>query len=267
VTVLYAALLGVVQGLTEFLPISSSAHLILARAVLGWNAEAFGLAFDVACHVGTLLAVLAFFRLDLRGMASALARPFEAGDGARRLRLVVIGTLPIVFVGLLWADLIEARLRTPAVSVVMLAVGAAGLLLAERLGTRRRGEADLGYGDALLLGMAQASALVPGVSRSGATIAVGMFAGLRREAAARFSFLLGVPAVFGAAVREGRALAAVSLEGDTALLFVVGLLSAAGVGYLTIKYFLAYLGAHRLDVFAYYRLGLAVVAAGWLFFG
>jgi undecaprenyl-diphosphatase len=117
------------------------------------------------------------------------------------------------------------------------------------------------------LGLAQASALVPGISRSGATITVGLFAGLRREAAARFSFMLGVPAVFAAAAREGRELVGVGLDSEAAMLFAVGMVTAAAVGYLTIKYFLAYLSAHRLDIFAYYRLILAAGVAGWLLVG
>jgi undecaprenyl-diphosphatase len=260
----WAALLGVVQGLTEFLPVSSSAHLIIARAVLGWDGEAFGLAFDVACHVGTLLAVVVFFWRDLRDMLRATPRLLGDEPAARRARLIVAGTVPVVIVGLTLADVIEARLRTPVVCAVTLAAGALGLLAVERLGPRLRREESIGYGDAVALGVAQASALVPGVSRSGATITVGMLAGLRREAAARFSFLLGVPAILAAAAKEGKDLLETGLSGDAATLFLVGMISSAVVGYLTIKYFLRYLATHRLDVFAYYRLALAAVVVVWL---
>jgi undecaprenyl-diphosphatase len=264
VTLFYAALLGVIQGLTEFLPISSSAHLILGRTVLGWDADALGLAFDVACHVGTLLAVVAYFWRDLVGMAAAVGRPLGADEGARRNRLVLVGTLPVVLVGLTAADYIEAHLRTPMVCVVTLILGAFGLLLVERLGPRTRHEASIGYGDALALGVAQATALIPGVSRSGFTITAGMLQGLRREVAARFSFLMGVPAVLAAAVKEGKDLLEVGLSGEAASLFAVGMVSSALVGYLTITYFLRYLASHRLDVFAYYRLVLAAVVIVWL---
>lgn len=264
-TLVAAALLGVVQGLTEFLPVSSSAHLILARAVLGWDAEAFGLAFDVACHVGTLVAVVIFFRRDLVEMAAAVPGLLGASAPARRTRLIVAGTFPVVVVGLLFAEAIEARLRTPGVAVGMLALGAAGLLLVERLGPRTKGEEAIGYGAATVLGVAQAAALVPGVSRSGATITAGMLLGLRRDAAARFSFLLGVPAILAAAAKEGRDLAASGLAGgDTLVLFAVGLVSSALVGYGTITYFLRYLTRHRLDAFAYYRLALAGIGLAWL---
>jgi undecaprenyl-diphosphatase len=167
-------------------------------------------------------------------------------------------------VGLTLADLIETRLRTPAVCAVTLAAGAFGLLLVERIGTRTRDERHIGYGLAVALGFAQASALVPGVSRSGATITVGMLAGLERAAAARFSFLLGVPAIVAAAAKEGLDLARMGLGQGDAALFGIGMLSSAVVGYLTIKYFLRYLGAHRLDVFAYYRLALAALLLIWL---
>ena len=201
-TVLYAALLGIIQGLTEFLPVSSSAHLILARALFGWDADQFGLAFDVACHVGTLAAVVVYFRAELIAMVAAAPRILTGADdpAARVGRLIVFGTLPIVIVGLAFGDYIEDHLRTPAIAAAMLAVGAIGLLLAERFGARARDEASVTTWEAVAIGLAQASALVPGVSRSGATIAVGMLLGLRRDSIARFSFLLGVPAIMAAAV-------------------------------------------------------------------
>jgi undecaprenyl-diphosphatase len=264
VTLLFAALLGIVQGLTEFLPISSSAHLILARAFFGWDADAFGLAFDVACHVGTLAAVVVYFWTDLWAMAKALPRVWSDDPHARHTRLIAAGTLPVIVVGVLFADAIETWLRTPAVAGGTLALGAAGLLLAERIGRRARGEESVGMGEALVLGVAQASALVPGISRSGATITIGMLFGLRRDAAARFSFLLGVPAILAAAAKEGLVVLQTGLSADAAALFFVGMVSSAVVGYLTIKYFLRYLASHRLTVFALYRLALSAAVVVWL---
>lgn len=260
---MFAALLGVVQGLSEFLPISSSAHLILARAFFGWDGEGFGLAFDVACHVGTLAAVVFYFRDDLIAMVRAVPRLFSGAPDARRIWLIVVGTVPAVLVGVLFADVIEHRLRTPAVTAWTLALGALALLWVERLPPRRRDEHGVRPLEALAIGVAQASALVPGVSRSGATITVGMLLGLRRDAAARFSFLLGVPAILAAAGKEGLGLADTGLSAADAQLFAVGMASSAVVGYLTIKYFLRYLAAHRLDVFAYYRLALAAAVVAW----
>jgi undecaprenyl-diphosphatase len=261
-----AALLGVVQGLTEFLPVSSSAHLILARAFFGWEAPEFGLAFDVALHVGTLAAILVFFRADVAAMIAATPtvlspRPSPA---ARLARLIIVGTIPAVAAGLLFDDYIEAYLRTPAVAACTLAAGAFLMLAAERIHRAPRAEGALTMGDALLIGAAQASALVPGVSRSGSTIAVGMLLGLRRDAAARFTFLLGIPAIAGAGAREAVALGRMEPTGDMLLLFLTGMIVSALVGYLTIKYFLRFLAGHRLDVFAYYRLVLAAATVAWL---
>ena len=264
-TFVYAALLGIVQGLTEFLPVSSSAHLILARALFGWDADAFGLAFDVACHVGTLLAVVIYFWNDLWAMARALPRAFDAGEDARRIRLIVVGTLPVVAVGLLFADAIENGLRSPAVTIVTLTLGAVLFLVAERVRPATRLASDITMGEALAFGCAQAAALVPGISRSGATITMGLFLGVRRAEAARFSFLLGVPAILAAALKEGLHLVKVGMSPDAAPLFLVGMVTSAVVGYLTVRFFMRFLGSHRLDVFAAYRLLLAAVVVVWLF--
>jgi undecaprenyl-diphosphatase len=266
VTVSYAALLGIVQGLTEFLPISSSAHLILARALLGWDFGAFGLAFDVACHGGTLAAVVLYFRSDLAAMTLAAPRLMAAdGDRALRLlRLVLVGTLPIAVAGLVAGGLIEDHLRTPLVVVVTLAAGGVLLLVADRPRPRTRDEGSLSVLDAVGLGCAQAVALVPGVSRSGATLILGLMLGLRRDAAARFSFLLGVPAILAALVREALVLWSDAPGPDMAAPFAVGVISSAVVGYLTVKYFLRYVAGHGLAVFAWYRLALAVAVLAWM---
>ncbi len=264
---LLAALLGVVQGLTEFLPVSSSAHLILARAFFGWDAGEMGLAFDVACHVGTLLAVVVYFRRDLAAMVAAVPdmaarRPTPP---ARLAWLIVIGTVPAVLVGVLFGDFIEERLRTPYVAAVTLAVVAFSFFAVEALGRRARLHGTLTPGEAFGIGVAQASALVPGVSRSGATIVVGMALGLKREEAARFAFLLGIPAILAAAGREGVMLLERGLSSGEGQLFAVGMASSAVVGYFTVKYFLRYLTGHSLAVFAWYRLLLAGAVVAWLF--
>ena len=262
-----AVLLGIIQGLTEFLPISSSAHLILARAFFGWETPPeFGLAFDVALHLGTLMAILAFFREDilaiLRAMPQALRRhPPEAG---RLLQLIAIGTVPLVPIGLAMTDRVEAALRQPAVAAAALAVGAMAMLVAERLGPRTRTETTLGALDAILIGLAQAAALVPGVSRSGSTIAVAMFLGVRRDAAARFTFLLAIPAILAAAGKESLELSGMSPGSSTLALFAVGFVVSALVGYVTVKFLLRYLARNPLDVFAYYRLALTAATLVWL---
>jgi undecaprenyl-diphosphatase len=264
-----AIVLGAVQGLTEFLPVSSSAHLILARMFFGWEAERLGLAFDVACHAGTLLAVLVYFRRDLAAMARALPAalsPAAAGP-ARLARAVALGTLPVVVVGALWASAIESQLRAPAVTAVTLVLGAAGLFAADRFGSRSRGESDVGTAASLAIGCAQAAALVPGVSRSGATITVGMLLGLRREAAARFAFLLGVPAIAAAAGHAALGLASTGLSPGDAGLFLAGMGVSAVVGYGAIDGLLRYLNRHGLAAFAWYRLVLAAIVIGWIWSG
>jgi undecaprenyl-diphosphatase len=268
VSIVLAALLGVVQGLTEFLPVSSSAHLILARAFFGWDAGRMGLAFDVACHVGTLLAVLVYFRRDVLEMIAAAPgllspRPTPA---ARLARLIAIGTVPAVIVGVLFGDFIEERLRTPIVAAVTLAGVAFSFFLVEAFGRRVRTHETLTPGEGFGIGVAQASALIPGVSRSGATIVTGMVMGLRREEAARFAFLLGIPAIIAAAAREGLVLAGRGLSSGEGVLFAVGMTTSAVVGYFTVKYFLRYLAGHSLAVFAWYRLLLAAAVVAWLFF-
>jgi undecaprenyl-diphosphatase len=261
-----AALLGVVQGLTEFLPVSSSGHLILARAFFGWDPGRFGLAFDVACHVGTLLAVVAYFRGDILRLTVAAPAALAGRDGSweRLGRLIIVGTVPVVIVGVLFADAIETTLRSPAVVAAALAVGAIGLIVAEAVGAKRRGDDTVGYGEALAIGVAQASALVPGISRSGATLTMAMLLGLRREAAARFVFLLSLPAILAAALKEALELSETGIEGLPVTLFVVGLVVSAVVGYLTVKFFIRYLAGHTLHIFAIYRLALAGITVAWL---
>jgi undecaprenyl-diphosphatase len=262
-----AALLGVIQGLTEFLPVSSSGHLILARAVTGWDPGRFGLAFDVACHAGTLLSVAWFFRAEIVSLTVAAPRALLGyrGTWEHLGRLIVAGTVPVGLVGLLFADLVSGPLRSPEVVVGTMAAGAVGLSLAEWWGTGRREAATLGYGEAVLIGVAQAAALVPGVSRSGATLTVAMLLGLTRESAARFVFLLGLPAITAAAVKEAVDVAGAPEAGAVPVdLLLTGMGVSALVGYVTVKYFLRYLVGHTLHGFAVYRLLLAAGTLLWL---
>lgn len=263
-TVIQAALLGVVQGLTEFLPISSSAHLILARAVFGWEFGSAEIAFDVACHLGTLLAILLYFREDVARLAVAAPGALAGGSGesARVGRLILIATIPIALTGLLFADAIE-RLRQPVVATVALSLGAVVMLLAERVGARRRTAASLSMLEAVGLGCAQAAALVPGVSRSGAVITVAMLTGLTREEAARFTFLVGIPAILAAGVRAAWMVGPGALAEHTTVL-LVGFVTSGLVGYLAIAGLLRYIASNSLDLFAYYRFVVAAALGIWL---
>ena len=265
---LEAALLGTLQGLTEFLPISSSAHLLLAREFLGWDAaEGFGLAFDVACHLGTLLAVTAYYRRDVAVLARAAAVPdtWRGGDGdaAALVRAIAIGTVPAGVVGLAAGDVLTGELRTAPVAGAALVLGAGFMLAAERVGPPTRGEAGLRPWEALALGCAQAAALVPGVSRSGAVIVVAMFLGLRRANAARFAFLLGMPAILAAGGKAAFDLAEQGFPSEDLALLAVGAVASAGVGYGAVKYFMRYVARHSLDAFAAYRLVLGTAALAW----
>jgi len=279
--ILKAIVLGVVQGLTEFLPISSSAHLIFVPWLFGW--EPFGLAFDVAVHLGTLLAVLIYFRNDLLAMLFGVLRSWRGllrgqmpDDQMGRLGLfIAVGTIPAVVIGLMAESAIDEYFHQDPVSRAALALSAAtliamGLLLgaADRFGKRSgaRGSGDrelseLGLRDALIVGLAQSFALLPGVSRSGSTITAGLFAGMSRPVAARFSFLLGVPIVLGAGLREILDVAREGIPASERGIFAAGILSAFGVGYLAIAGLMQYLSRRSIDVFVIYRVvvGLGIL--------
>ena len=270
---LRAALLGLVQALTEFLPISSSGHLVVASELFG--DELNDLTFDAGLHLGTTLAVLLYFRRDWARFAASLRRDLAAHRGrlgswdrhSRLALLIALGSLPAFAAGAAVQLTLEDGLREPwLVGVMLIAVGL--VILALDRAAQGRGLDDLGARGALLIGVAQAAALAPGVSRSGATIAAGGGLGLRREAAARFSFLLSAPVVVGA----GAALLGEALLGDEAVAWgplLLGALVAAAVGLAVIRWLLAFVRSHSLAVFVWYRLAagaavLAAVAAGVL---
>jgi undecaprenyl-diphosphatase len=262
VTIIEAALLGAVQGVTEFLPISSTAHLRVVPALLGMPDP--GAAFTAVLQLGSLVAVVGFFLGELLGMVRAAIDPGRRGSvEARRLPQLVVGTLPIGIAGLALKDAVEGPLRSLWVIAVTLV--AVGLLLGitDRLARQERDLEALGMRDAFLIGVAQALALVPGVSRSGITLIAALVLGFRRDAAARFSFLLSVPAVTAAGIFElPDVMRAPGL--DRAAL-AVGLLAAALTGYASIAWLLSFLRTRSTGVFVVYRValgaGLAVALA------
>jgi undecaprenyl-diphosphatase len=262
-TTLQAIVLGVVQGLGEFLPISSSGHLVVVPWLLGWPEH--GLSFDVALHVGTLAAVLyAFFddwrRLIVSGIRSTLAgRPFADAD-SRLLWLLAMASVPGAVAGVLLEDRAESAFRSPALVAAAMALMGLVLFAADRAA---RGTADargVTVRDALLIGAAQALAIIPGVSRSGATISMALFLGYRREEAARFSFLLATPIVVGAAALKARYLFA---PGQTTQV-LAGMVTAAIFGFASIRFLLAYVRTRDYRPFVYYRLLFAALVAGVL---
>jgi len=254
-----ALILAIVQGLTEFLPISSSAHLILVPAFLGWDDQ--GLAFDVAVHLGSLLAVCIYFRDEIVAVAGAwlnsLRRREKPDAEAMFGWYIVVATIPVGLAGLLLDNWIETNLRSPLVIAVTTAVFGLALWLADRRG----GGADehtLHLGKALLIGCAQAIALVPGTSRSGITITAGLALGLSRQAAARFSFLMAIPVIVLASGLEIFKL--MEMQGSVLWdVIVAGTLASAVAAYFCIKVFISLLEKISMLPFMIYRLVLAAV--------
>jgi undecaprenyl-diphosphatase len=262
-TSIQALVLGLVQGLTEFLPVSSSGHLILVPWFFGWKDPFIdSLTFSVMLHMGTLLALLVYFWHDWltlipAGLASIRDRSL-AGDPDRKMAwLIVVATIPAVLVGPILNDTIENAVREPAPVAVMLCVGAAILWLAERWGSKLREMNSLTFLGALGIGVAQVLALVPGISRSGVSIAAGLFQGLNREAAARFSFLMATPVVAGAGLFEALKLVKGSSVKPELHLIVIGFVAAAISGLLAIRFMLAFLRRQSVNSFVLYRVLLA----------
>lgn len=262
-----AIVLGIVQGFTEFLPISSSAHLILIPWLFGWQGTLVdSLTFDVALHAGTLVAILAFFWRDwvdlLRKFFGGLSDgTWKTGNG-RLVPYIVLATIPAGVMGLKYEHIVEESFRNP-----LLIAGSLGLIsivmwAADRFSVKSRAVDRMSLGHALIIGCAQAAALVPGVSRSGSTIIAGLLTGYTRESAARFSFLLSTPVIAGAAVLKLRKL---HLAPGELLPFALGAAFSALVGYFSIKFLLSYLNRHSLNLFVGYRLVLAAgVLIVWL---
>jgi undecaprenyl-diphosphatase len=255
----HAVVLGVVQGLTEFLPISSTAHLKVVPVLLGWGDP--GVAFTAVIQLGSIVAVLAYFRADLAKVLAAVSRAFRQGswgDPDARLGVaIVLGTLPIVVAGLALKSFVRdydnSVLRSLTSIGVVSIVMALLLALAELLGSRRRNLEAVRPRDGLLVGFAQALALVPGVSRSGSTLTASLFDGWQRAAAARFSFLLGIPAITLAGLVEIKS--AVEAPANGGLIpMLVGVLVAAVVSWLAIAWLLRFLRNHSTWVFVGYRL-------------
>ena len=263
-TTLQAFILGLVQGLTEFLPVSSSGHLVLVPWWLGWDNPS--LAFDTLLHWGTLLAVVIFFWRDWWEMLMALVhkvqgKPTEGKD--HLLFAILIGTIPAALLGFLFQDFFESLFGQPAAVAVFMIITGLLLVFAERwTKTHQQGRSmeKLSYWDALLVGVGQALAIAPGISRSGSTIAAGLMRGLDRPTAAKFSFLLGTPIIFGAGLLKLKDLVDMG-TGDMGMTpLIVGFLTAFIAGILAIRYLLKYLQHHTLYIFAYYVWAVALLS-------
>ncbi len=255
-----AVIMGIVQGLTEFLPVSSSGHLIIVPYLAGWTDPFItSLAFSVMLHIGTLAALLVYFRSDwLRlipaGFATIRDRSFDSDPDRRLAWLIAVATVPALIVGVLLNDVVEQRFREVGLVALMLVVGGAILWLAERQGSRRLLAVDLTFPKALAIGGAQALALVPGISRSGISISAGLFAGLDRESAARFSFLMATPITAAAAVYETYKV----VTNDAGMVvqlapLLAGMAAALVSGLVAIAVLLRFLRTRSTDVFVAYR--------------
>jgi undecaprenyl-diphosphatase len=259
-TVLQALVLGIVQGLGEFLPISSSAHLVLTPWVFGWPDP--GLAFDVALHVGTLVAVLWYFRAEWVRLAQSgfdLLRTRRADtEEKQRLLYIVVATIPAAIAGLLLEDYAESAFRSPTLIALTLIVMGIVLWAVDRYAPRDRPLGNMRIRDAVLVGLAQIFALVPGVSRSGSTMTAARGLRFDRQSAAVFSFLMSMPITAAAAVLKAPTL----LRADDRMTLIVGIVAAAVSGWLAIAVLLRYVSRHSYGLFAVYRLvlGAAVLA-------
>ena len=270
--IVQAIVMGIVQGLTEFLPVSSSGHLILVPALLGWNDPFIdSLVFSVLLHMATLLALLIFFRADWFRLIPAWFASIRdrslADDPDRRLAwLIAVSTVPAVIAGLALGDLAEnADFRAVGRVAVALVIGAALLWLGERVGSRTRSIGDLGFRGAVGIGLAQALALVPGISRSGISIAAGLVIGLDRASAARFSFLMATPITAGAGIFEIRKIVAGEATPVDLAPLLAGMAAALVAGLIAISVMLRFLRSNSTTVFIVYRLGLAAfVVVAWL---
>jgi undecaprenyl-diphosphatase len=255
----HVIVLAIIQGITEFLPISSSGHLILVPHFLHWPDQ--GLAFDAAIHIGTLAAVILYFRVQLTHMASAWfssLRTRQLTPDSRLAWAVLWGTIPVGLAGLLFSDYIEKNFRSPLLVASTLSVYGVLLWLADRRGRRERDEYSMGWRDAMIIGLAQALALVPGTSRSGVTMTAGLTLGLTREAAARYSFLLAVPGTALAALLECWKMSQVAEAVDWQAV-VLGIAIAAASGFLCIHFLLRFIQRIGMWPFTIYRLVLAAV--------
>ena len=265
-TILQAIILGIVQGLTEFLPISSSGHLILVPWLFNWhfllNNPDLNKTFDVALHLGTFVAVLVYFWRDVVKLVAAWVRSITrrslADPEARLAWLLFVSTIPAAFLGVALESFIEDRLGKPWIIAVMMIVFALVMYAVDHVAKLDRDLEALTWTDAILIGVAQAFALCPGVSRSGITMMTGLAVRLDRESAARYSFLLSVPVIGGAAAYKALQVARDGLPAGTAMPFVVGIASAAVSGMVAIWFVLRYLKSHNFNLFVVYRIVVGV---------
>lgn len=260
-TLLQAIILGIVQGATEFIPVSSSGHLVIVPWLLGWDTS--GLTFAVVAHLGTATGVLIFFWNDWKEMLASVVRWLRTGEvdaGARLVGLIALGTLPTAIVGLLFQRQVEHLFERPLIAIVMLLVTALLLTIGERVGKLRRDVEDLTWLDSLVIGGAQMLAILPGISRSGATIAAGRIRDLKRGDAARYSFLLATPLIFGIGIIELVRLVQAGSDLNHAAPLIGGFAAALISTYFVIRWLLNFLRTRSTEVFAVYCVAISLIS-------
>lgn len=254
IDIVYAVIFGIVQGLTEFLPVSSTGHLVLLEKFFNLSPDIFGLSFDIALHLGTLGALLLYFRKDLQLIiVNSIRKRDTLGH------LLIIGTIPAIFFGLLFESLIRDSFRSPIFIAINLFFFSFVFLLAEKIGKNNTTLKNMTKKQSFIIGIYQAIALLPGVSRSGITISGGLFNGFNREEAGRFAFLLSIPIIILASIKDFPHLITIGFDSSTLTIFIVGMITSFIVGYLCIKYFLIYLKHHGFGPFIVYRVILALL--------
>lgn len=265
-TFLDALILGLLQGITEFLPISSSGHLVLGEALLGLNVEALK-SFDVAVHIGTLAAIIIYFWKDFVGLIMGflsllriVKKKKKYEEYQKLVGYIVIGTVPAVIVGLLFGDAIDYLFRNPLYVGLFMIIVAEVFIIAEGVLKKYKEEVNVGLKQAVIIGLVQATALIPGVSRSGSTIAAGIFQGVSREKAARFSFLLAMPAILGAGlltlVKDLKA-GEFNVE---AMPMIVGFIASVASGFAAVYFLMKFLKNHTLKVFSVYLFAIGLIS-------
>jgi len=280
---IYAIIFGIVQGITEFLPISSSGHLVILHRFINMPLQN-EMAFDVVLHLATLLAVIFFFYADIKRLLTSWIKNLPLTTSLLRRGnnidvskikdyeyyklswLIILATIPAGLAGWLFEDILESKLRSPLVVAVMLVAVGLFFIVFEKISRKTDDLKNLNWKKSLIIGISQAIALIPGVSRSGITIIAGLGAGLKRQAAIRFSFILSIPVIFGASVKKIPQIIEANLAVNEFMILAIAFIASFVSGILAIKYFLRFAEKHSLNVFAFYRFALAVLIIVFLVF-
>ena len=267
---LYTILLGIIQGITEFLPISSSGHLVILHEFIDLKLSD-SLAFDVALHLGSVLAMIIYFWKDIVLILKSFFKNIFRSNSVEKERnmawYIVIAIIPAAVIGYFFEDVIDLYLRSVYVVIAALVIGAILFLLVEKFAKKEQEIWQINWWKALVVGLLQVAALVPGVSRSGITIITGMSLKLKREAAARFSFLIAIPIILGAGLKKIIDISETGFSDGELWIFITGFLASLVVSYLAVRWLIKFLQSHSLHAFAWYRIVLAAVILTILFLG